>query len=184
LGWAGLGGGATVCDEASGGGWRQHHLMYSWCWKKAGRHLLMMMMMIFSHLQSTRPCQQANRGVKCQSLAPRHHPSSYPTLVGLTIEQNRGASQQATSAKQDCPKRLPFPQAPSPSSRGQTSWLSRPWTGIYQSAALCLCELLPAVPACAMNDTAGVWLNNACCGLLASFTPCDRRPKCPTRGGR
>jgi hypothetical protein len=42
-------------------------------------------------------------------------------------------------------------------SRGQTSmtwWLSSPRTGIYQSAALCLCELLPAVPACAMNDAA------------------------------
>jgi hypothetical protein len=156
--------------------------MYSCCWKKAGKHLLMM---IFSPLHSTNSHDTKRTGESSARALLRDitHHRTQPSKASL---QNRGASQQATNnvCQARVLKAIAVPT--SAVSRGQTSmtsWLSRRWTGIFQSAALCLCELLPAVPACAMNDTAGVWLN-ASCGLLASFTPCDRRPKCPTRSGR
>jgi hypothetical protein len=119
------------------------------------------MMMIFSHLHST------------SSLAPRHHPSSYPTLVGLTTEP-RGL----TASDQ---QRLPSKSVQS-DCRSHKRRLA--WANIVAEQAMDrdipICSPLPlrTTPCCA-NDTAGVWLN-ACCGLLASFTPCDRRPKRPT----
>lgn len=142
----------------------------------------------------TRAGQQASwQGSAVQSFPPRHRPSSYRTVLNtsfalltpLTLTlPHRGvsrkqASKQATSNnyQADCSKRLPF--STSATSRGQTLWLSScPLTGIYQSAALCLRELLPSIPAGLLclrvslvftgNDTAGVWLNIRMPAVVAS----------------
>jgi hypothetical protein len=86
------------------------HLMYSCCWKKAGKHLLMM---IFSHLHSTNSHDTKRTGESSARALLRDitHHRTQPSSASLL--PNRGASQQATSAKQECSKRLPFPQAPS-----------------------------------------------------------------------
>jgi hypothetical protein len=123
-----------MLGRRSGGCWRQHYVLVQ---LEEGRHLLMM---IFNHLHSTsshdskRTGESSPRALLFRDIT--HH-RTQPLSASL---HNRGASQQQ-SDRQRLPSRAYKSIAVSTSavSRGQTSmksWLSRPWTGIFQYAAL------------------------------------------------